>query len=246
VQHEGFVRRVEQELALRSRGLDDPCLHLRRARLCSVFASVPPDRARTLPDGLRRRRPANELSRAFHDRLVTATRIELLRILAMNPAPAPVPPTFPVAFASGPIAAPAQPAATPYRPPAGVGLARSGPVSCASVHRRPLADTQRNDVLGTDRRVNGRRRRQPGLLPRERQCDGRRARCAQRRITPVQGHSGRHQPLRLSFAPDEGLIRTAASRLHAAGFQVLAALKAAILQSGTDLRTVCTQGGPCS
>jgi hypothetical protein len=61
---------------------DDPKLIERRRTLRNLLNAAPPSQARKLHDRLRLRRRDDELSRLFHDRLATATRNEMLAILA--------------------------------------------------------------------------------------------------------------------------------------------------------------------
>jgi hypothetical protein len=94
-EYEQFLARVRRELALRFLDPYDPRLLERRRRLRLLFGSVPPGRARELYDRLGTRETSDELSRAFHGRLATATRSELLGILRERAAASPAPPTPP-------------------------------------------------------------------------------------------------------------------------------------------------------
>jgi hypothetical protein len=76
-----FERDLLSELRKKFTDPDDPGLHQRRLRLRRLFKSVPPTRAQALYDRLKVRRRDDELSRAFHYRLATPTRKEMLRIL---------------------------------------------------------------------------------------------------------------------------------------------------------------------
>jgi hypothetical protein len=82
------IEQLRKELAIRFTSPDDPGLLERRARLRTLFASVPPAYARTLFDRLGAKPTDDDLSKEFHYRLATATRQELLGILAKIPAPA--------------------------------------------------------------------------------------------------------------------------------------------------------------
>ena len=83
------VETLRKELAIPFTGPEDPGLLQRRARLRTLFASVPPSHAKTLFDRLGLKPTKDELSKEFHYRLATATREELLGILAKIPPPAP-------------------------------------------------------------------------------------------------------------------------------------------------------------
>jgi hypothetical protein len=91
------VQKIRHELALRFRHPDDPGLHQRRLRLRALFASVPRAWASVLYRQLTHPDEGDELSKAFHSRLATATRRELLGILTgsatplvASPTPAPI------------------------------------------------------------------------------------------------------------------------------------------------------------
>ena len=86
------VETLRKELAIPFTSPEDPGLLQRRARLRTLFASVPPSHAKTLFDRLGVKPTKDELSKEFHYRLATATRQELLGILAKIPPPAPPPP----------------------------------------------------------------------------------------------------------------------------------------------------------
>jgi hypothetical protein len=94
-EYEEILARIRRELALRFSDPDDPRLLERRRRLRSLFASIPPGRARELHDRLGTRATSDQLSRAFHGRLATATRTELLKILWERTAAATPPPKPP-------------------------------------------------------------------------------------------------------------------------------------------------------
>jgi hypothetical protein len=79
---------LRKELAMPFSDPDDPGLLARRNRLRTLFSNVPPSHAKTLFDRLGVKPTADELSKQFHYRLATATRQELLAILAKIPAPA--------------------------------------------------------------------------------------------------------------------------------------------------------------
>ena len=83
-----IVETLRKELAMPFSDPDDPGLLARRARLRTLFGSVPPAYAKTLFDRLGAKATSDELSKQFHYRLATATRQELLGILAAIPAPA--------------------------------------------------------------------------------------------------------------------------------------------------------------
>jgi hypothetical protein len=94
-EYEQILARVRRELALRFIDPHDPRLLERRRRLRLLFESVPPGRARELHERLGTRATSDELSRAFHGRLATATRVELLGILRERAAASPTPPKPP-------------------------------------------------------------------------------------------------------------------------------------------------------
>jgi hypothetical protein len=93
--YEEILGRIRWELAVRFTDPGDPRLPERRRRLRALFASVPPGRARELHDRLGTQSTSDELSRAFHGRLATATRTELLKILRERAAAGPQPPKPP-------------------------------------------------------------------------------------------------------------------------------------------------------
>jgi hypothetical protein len=99
------------ELAMRFSGPTDPGVVARRARLRTLLASLPPALARPLLSRLRRRDPHDALSMAFHDRLATPTRTELLGILASKTVPAPRATNAPTIAVSAPTTT------APYHPP---------------------------------------------------------------------------------------------------------------------------------
>jgi hypothetical protein len=84
-----IVDTLRKELAKPFSDPDDPGLLERRARLRTLFSGVPPSHAKTLFDRLGVKPTKDELSKEFHYRLSTATRQELLGILAKIPSPAP-------------------------------------------------------------------------------------------------------------------------------------------------------------
>lgn len=86
------VETLRKELAMPFTDPDDPGLHQRRLRLRTLFANVPPSHAKALFDRLGVKPTKDDLSKEFHYRLATATRAELLGILAKIPPPAPPPP----------------------------------------------------------------------------------------------------------------------------------------------------------
>ena len=98
------VETLRKELAMRFTSPDDPGLLERRARLRALFAGVPPSHAKTLFDRLSATPANDDLSKEFHYRLASATRQELLNILARIPAPA---------KATPPAAPPPKPAPAP-------------------------------------------------------------------------------------------------------------------------------------
>jgi hypothetical protein len=108
-EYDEILARVRRELALRFVDPDDPRLLERRRRLRRLFESVPRGRARELHDRLGTRATSDDLSRAFHGRLATATRVELLGILRERAAASPVPPTPPAwVDTAAPLAADAE------------------------------------------------------------------------------------------------------------------------------------------
>jgi hypothetical protein len=90
--YDKVVQTLRKELAMPFTNPDDPGLAQRRARLRTLFAGVPPSYAKTLADRLGPKPTGDDLSKEFHYRLATATRQELLGILAKIPAPAAAPP----------------------------------------------------------------------------------------------------------------------------------------------------------
>jgi hypothetical protein len=93
-----IVQQVQKELAIPFNSPDDPKLLERRARLRALFGKVPVSHAQTLFGRLGLKATADELSKAFHGKLHSATRRELLDILqgkiaaaAAAPTPAPKP-----------------------------------------------------------------------------------------------------------------------------------------------------------
>jgi len=77
-----IVGEVRKELNLPFSDPDDPGLLARRARLRELFKAVPASYAKEFYDRLGVTRTEDELSRTFHYRLATATRMEMLGILA--------------------------------------------------------------------------------------------------------------------------------------------------------------------
>jgi len=100
--YEQVVATLRKELAIPFSSPDDPGLLERRGRLRKLFASVPPAYAKTLFARLGVKATSDDLSREFHYRLSTATRQELLQILAAIPAPAPATTPAPTAPAPKP------------------------------------------------------------------------------------------------------------------------------------------------
>jgi hypothetical protein len=94
-EYDQILARVRRELALRFVDPEDPRLLERRRRLRLLFESVPQGRARELHDRLGTLATSDDLSRAFHGRLATATRAELLGILRERAAAPPAPPKPP-------------------------------------------------------------------------------------------------------------------------------------------------------
>ncbi len=87
------VDTLRKELAIPFSSPDDPGLLERRARLRTLFSNVPGAYAKTLFDRLGLKATGDDLSKQFHYRLSSATRKELLGILAAKAAePAPAPP----------------------------------------------------------------------------------------------------------------------------------------------------------
>jgi hypothetical protein len=83
------VDTLRKELAKPFSSPDDPGLAERRARLRTLFSGVPPAYAKTLFDRLGPKPTGDDLSKEFHYRLASATRKELLGILAAKIAAAP-------------------------------------------------------------------------------------------------------------------------------------------------------------
>jgi hypothetical protein len=84
-----IVEQIRKELAIPFSSPDDPELQKRRARLRTLFAKVPPSHAKVLLDRLGTRPTDDELSTAFHGKLASPTRREMLEILAKIPPPPP-------------------------------------------------------------------------------------------------------------------------------------------------------------
>jgi hypothetical protein len=104
------VATLEKELAMPFSDPNDPGLAQRRVRLRKLFSDVPPGYAKTLFDRLGVKPTQDALSKEFHYRLSTTTRLELLGILAMIPAPAPTTgvtpkPTPPLVWGTRPLPA---------------------------------------------------------------------------------------------------------------------------------------------
>ena len=97
------VETLRKELAIPFADSEDPGLLARRARLRTLFAGVPPSHAKTLFDWLGPKPTTDELSKEFHYRLATATREELLGILAKIPPPAAAPPAAPAPKPAPPL-----------------------------------------------------------------------------------------------------------------------------------------------
>jgi hypothetical protein len=97
------VDTLRKELAMPFADPDDPGLLARRARLRTLFADVPPSHAKTLFDRLGVKPTKDDLSKEFHYRLATATREELLGILAKIPPPAAAPPPAPAPKPAPPL-----------------------------------------------------------------------------------------------------------------------------------------------
>jgi hypothetical protein len=119
LEYDAILAGIRSELLLRFASPSDPGLALRRSRLRALFARVPPSRARQLLDRLSPRTSGDELSQLFHGRLATATRAELLEILARRAAArgGPTGPPIPRPPQVRPTASALEPAAAPYRPP---------------------------------------------------------------------------------------------------------------------------------
>ncbi len=81
-QYEQIVEQVRKELQLPFSDPNDPRLLERRQRLKDLFARVPDSFAKALYDRLGMSATGDELSKSFHGRLATATRMELLEILS--------------------------------------------------------------------------------------------------------------------------------------------------------------------
>jgi hypothetical protein len=91
--YEEILKSVRQELNLPFTDPNDPGLLERRRRLRVLFTSVPQARTKELHARLGAKPTGDALSRLFHGRLATATRRELLKILADRFPADPMPPT---------------------------------------------------------------------------------------------------------------------------------------------------------
>jgi len=131
------VAQLRKELATPFTDPNDPGLHQRRLRLRTLFASVPGSHAKELFDRLGVRPTNDALSKEFHYRLATATRQELLDILAKIPAPA---------ATTGPASAPP--------PPPKVAIWPTSPLPPSEQHRfDPAIQKLERDVnAGSDPR----------------------------------------------------------------------------------------------